>query len=319
MTNSPEIPKKNLIIDASIMSSLMSCGMLTDLRYNHNFISLDGKSNSLEVGSLVHKILEIFNKSIISGAKRSDAIQSSFVAGEMYVRGCQYCTDFEPTETEIKPLCGHTQNEYEGLKNTPQDNEKNKVGWKWAFETMNQYFDFYKNDSWITLEAEVTKGEILYEDDDIRILWKAKLDRVVDTNQGILPVDVKTSKQNRNTLSLNNQFIGQCLLMKTRSMIIDKIGFQTTLEPKDKFSRVIMSYSADRLIEWQSITLPFWAKMYQMYQESEYWPQNFTHCDNKFGQCMYKGICESDRNMREEELQKNFKIGMKWDVFNIDD
>ena len=145
------------------------------------------------------------------------------------------------------------------------------------------------------------------------MLWKAKLDRTVDTNQGIFPVDVKTMKVRRDTISLNNQFIGQCLIMKTRNVIIDKIGFQTTLEPKDKFLRVVVSYSADRLLEWQSTTLPFWAKMYLMYQETGYWPQNFTHCENKFGLCAYKGICEVDRGMREEELKLHFKIGEKWE------
>jgi len=322
--------KKNIIIDASVLSSLMSCGTLTDLRYNHNFISLDGKSNSLEVGSLVHKVLEVYHKNMVNKIKRSDAISNAFLMGDTYIRGCSYCTDFEPIhdilEMEkilndhicldkciLKPKCGHSPNEYPGLSNTPQESDRSKTGWKWALTTLEQYFDYYKNDSWVTLEVEVVKKEILYEDDDIRIMWKAKLDRTVDTNQGIFPVDVKTMKVRRDTVSLNNQFIGQCLIMKTRNVIIDKIGFQTTLEPKDKFLRTVVPYSADRLLEWQSITLPYWCKMYVMYYETGYWPQNFTHCENKFGMCTFKGICESDRGMREEELKLHFKVGQAWE------
>lgn len=309
------IPKKNLIIDASVLSSLMSCGTFTDLRYNHNFVSLDGKSNSLEVGSLVHKILEVYRKGLINRLRRQDAIDTAFLAGEMYIRGCQFCTDFVSYHEYPKPQCGHQIDEYPGLQNTPQESTSspNKIGWKWALETVQQYFDYYKNDSWVTLEAEVTKGEVLYEDEDIRILWKAKLDWVVDTNQGIYPVDTKTMKQRRDSVSLNNQFIGQCLIMKTRNIFIDKIGFQTSLEPKDKFSRPAVSYTADRLLEWQSVTLPFWGKMYQMYQETGYWPQNFTHCENKYGMCQFKSVCEADRGMREEELKLHFKIGKIWE------
>lgn len=336
------IPKKNLIIDASVLSSLMSCGTFTDLRYNHNFVSLDGKSNSLEVGSLVHKILEVYRKGMINRLRRQDAIDTAFLAGEMYIRGCQFCTDFVSSHGDdtnitlgqealfhegehrctskciMKPQCGHQIDEYPGLQNTPQESTSspNKIGWKWALETVQQYFDYYKNDSWVTLEAEVTKGEVLYEDEDIRILWKAKLDWVVDTNQGIYPVDTKTMKQRRDSVSLNNQFIGQCLIMKTRNIFIDKIGFQTSLEPKDKFSRPAISYTSDRLIEWQSVTLPFWGKMYQMYQETGYWPQNFTHCENKYGMCQFKSVCEADRGMREEELKLHFRVGKVWEPFD---
>ena len=316
------IPKKNVVLDATVLSTIMSCGTLADFRFNLNLQPLEGKSNNLEVGSLVHKVFEVFNLNIIKGVKRADAIGYGMAAGEMYVHGCRYCTDFQPTDSQPKPTCNHQIDEYPGLKNTPQvpdksDNrEKYKTGWKWALETCEQYFDYYKNDSWVPLEVEVTKGMIVYEDDEIRILWKAKLDRVVDTNQGIFPVDVKTMKVRRDSVSLNNQFIGQCIVSKTRKMIVDKVGFQTTLEPKDKFVRVSMDYTADRLNEWQGTILPYWAKLMLMYDETGYWPQNFTHCENKYGLCQFKDVCESDRNMREETLKMNFMVGKKWDIGN---
>lgn len=329
------IPKKNIIMDSQILSTLMSCARLTDFNFNHNLQSLEGKSNSFEVGSVVHKVMEVFNKSIINGIKRADAIGFGMAAGEMYIHGCRYCANFIPEEILredglkcilSKPSCGHQPDEYPGLKNTPQvpdksdPKEKYKVGWKWALETCEQYFENYKNDSWIPLEAEVTKGEVLYEDDEIRILWKAKFDKIMDTNQGIFPSDYKTMKMKRDTISLNNQFKGQCLIAKTRQVWIDKIGFQTTLEPKDKFLRVPVSYSADQLLEWQSQELPFYAKMMLMYDETGYWPPNYTHCENKYGKCLfYEDICTSDRNMREENLKLHFKVGRKWDIGDEDE
>jgi hypothetical protein len=314
------IPKKNIILDSQIFTTLQACPRLSDFTFNHNLVTLDGKSNSLEVGSLVHKVMEVYNRSIINGIKRDEAIGHALIAGEIYIHGCKYCANFT-SENGNKPECGHQPDEYPGLKNTPQVIDKNnplekyKVGWKWALETCEQYFDFWKNDSWIPLEVEITKGEILYEDDEIRILWKAKFDKIVDTNQGIYPIDYKTMKQNRDTLSLNNQFKGQCLLAKTRQIWIDKIGFQTTLEPKDKFKRVPISYSADQLLEWQSQELPFYAKMMLMYNEVGYWPPNYTHCENKYGKCLYyEDVCRADRGMREEELKLHFKVGKKWDI-----
>jgi len=279
---------------------------------------MGGKSNSLEAGSIVHKVLETYYKSLIHRNLKSVAIEQGLTAGELYIKGCQYCTDFESTPNELVPSCGHPPNEYPGVRNTPPDSEGFKIGWKYALQTCEEYFDFYKNDYWTPLETEVVKRKILYEDDEVRVMWKAKLDLTVDTNQGIYPVDHKTMKQRRNNLSLNNQFIGQCLMMETRNMIINKIGFQTSLKKEEKFTRAVISYSSDRLLEWQSEILPFWAYTYIQYVESGYWPPNFRNCEGKYGDCVFKEVCEADRNMREETLKHGFVLVPKWDIDNVE-
>ena len=310
------ITKKNLVLDATTLSALMNCARLTEFQYKLNLRQSTGKSNSLEVGTLAHTILEHFYKSIIQGLKREQAIGIGMIAGELVVRGCQHCTDW--TDTENSPPCGHKPNEFPGLKNTPMDStsKPNRVGWKHVFDTMEQYFAFYRNDSWVPLFAEEVRGDILYEDDDIRILWKAKLDLGVDTNQGIFPVDHKTMSQRRETNSMNNQFIGQCLIMKTRNVVINKIGWQTTLKPEEKFTRAVLSYSADRLMEWQSEILPFYAYQLLTFEEAGYYPPRFDHCEGKYGPCPFLNVCEADRNMREEELRLNFTKVEEWNPKN---
>lgn len=318
--------KKNVVMDATIMNMVLSCGRLYDFKINHSLQQKNGKSNSLEVGSLVHKVKEVYNKSRIKGFGREIAIAQGMIAGEMYANGCPHCADFVPhivkveeEETYSRPACNHEPQEYPGVKNTPEDSSGHYVGWKYALDTCMQYFEHYKNDSWIVLESEVVKSSILYEDDDIRILWKAKLDEVVDTNQGIFPVDIKTQKQRREKLVLNNQFIGQCLVMKTRNMFVDNIGFQSSLKPEEKFTREMMSYSSDLLLEWQSETLP--AAAYKLIEmiESQYYPPNYTHCENKYGNCPFVTVCRSDRNMREEELRLNFIKGPEWNPTNVEE
>lgn len=335
------IPKKNIVLDASTLSAFMSCARMGDFQYNMNLIPMAGKSNSLEVGSIIHKVLEVFYQNQINGFSRAQSIQMGMAAGEMYIRGCAQCIDFEAhcandsshkgftldnlcvechSITVQKPLCGHQPNEYPGVVNTPMENQSKpqRTGWKWALETVEQYFDYYKNDYWVPLEVEKVRGKVLYEDDEIRILWKAKLDLLVDTNQGIKPVDHKTMKQNRDAVSLNNQFIGQCLVTDNRSVIIDRIGLQSSMEPKDKFVREIVSYTIDRLIEWQSEILPYYCKMMLMWNETGHYPANFTHCENKFGWCSFKEVCESNPNMREHELRQNFKVGPVWNPENYE-
>jgi len=309
-------PKKNIIMDATTLSSLMSCARLMDLRLNHRFISTKGKSNSLEVGTLIHKVLEVYYKHKINGFPNSTAIGNALAAGQLFIVGCPHCASI----VEGTPSCGHEIGEYPGLQNTPEMNDRYVVGWRFALQTCEQYFDFYKNDSFITLACEQVKGEVLYEDDEIRILWKAKFDLIIDNSQiGIVSMDHKTFKQRRDKSTLSNQTTGQCLLLKSRNVIINKIGLQTTLKIDERLTREIVSYSADRLLEWQTEILPYYAYKYIQFSESGYWPPNYTHCDNVYGPCMFKQICEADRNMREEVLRNEYQIGPAWDPTNRGD
>lgn len=317
-----EVPmhgKTNIVLDATILTSIMACGRMSDFRFNLNLTSIEGKSNSLECGSLVHCFLEYYYRNIINGVRKEQAVGFGFAAAEMYIAGCKECTGFVASSEIPKPVCGHKIDEFPGLHNTPRNSEGYKIGWQETLDTCDSYIQFYKNDHWVPLEVEVVKGEILYEDDEIRILWKAKLDLICDTNQGIYPVDHKTMKQRRDTTSMNNQFMGQCILMRTRNVFINKIGFQKTLTPAEKFTRPPISYSAARLLEWQSETLPYYAKLLLMYAETGHYPPNFTNCENKYGKCAFKDVCESDPGMRESELKRLFVVGPSWNPTNDED
>lgn len=308
--------KQNIILDSQVLTSVMSCPRLTDFRFNYNFQAIGGKSNSLECGSIVHTFCEAYYGAQIKGLSKEKAFGFAITEAELYIQGCKDCTDFVPTDTQSKPKCNHQVNRYPGVKNTPKDSAEYKTGWQFVLDTCDEYHKFWANDHWIPLEVEIVKGEVLYEDEDIRVMWKAKLDLVADSNQGIFPIDHKTMKQRRETVSLNNQFMGQCILMRTRNVFINKIGFQKSLKPAEKFMRVPISYSAARLLEWQSETLPFYAKQLLMYAEMGHYPPNYNHCEGKYGNCNFIDVCSSDPGMREEELRLNFIIGPKWNPVN---
>lgn len=315
-------PKKNVIMDATTLSSLMSCARYMDLRFNHRFGAMKGRSNSLEVGSLIHKVLEVYYKHKLKGFKTETAIGQAMTAGKMYIDGCPFCSVMRTDEdgNTIKPECGHEIEEYPGVTNTPENSSGFTTGWKFALDTCEQYFIHYRNDALIPLSAEDVRAAVLYEDDEIRIMWKAKFDLVVDTNQiGIVSLDHKTFKQRRAKSSLSNQFMGHCMLLSSRNVIKNNIGLQTTLKIEERLTREVISYSADRLIEWQSEILPYYAYKYIQFTETGFWPPDFTHCDNMFGACQFKSVCESNREMREEVLRNEFQILPIWDPTNKKD
>lgn len=292
------IPKKNIILDSQILSSWIACKRLTDFRFNMNLVSIHGKGNSLEAGSLAHEILKVYYQGVRDAKPRSVSIEDAFKAGELYYKGD-----------------ANDEKNFPGLKNTPIDNEGDKddkrISYNHVVKTMREYFLYYANESWIPIDIEKVHGSVIYEDEEVRVMWKAKFDLRVDTNQGIYPVDHKTAKQRRNTLSLNNQFMGQCVLNKSNAMIIDKIGWQKTLKPSEKFSRPMMSYSTDRLKEWVDL-VGFYAKEIIEFNELGFFPPNFSHCD-KYSGCQFKEVCEQDRNMREYELRRLFIVGEPWE------
>jgi hypothetical protein len=307
-------PKKNVILDATSLSSLMSCGRYYDIRFNHRLVSVRGKSNSLEVGSLIHKVLEVYYKHKIGGFPTNTSIGQALAAGQLFINGCPHCAGFIESDTVRKPTCNHEVDEYPGMTNTPEQSSGYVTGWTFAMKTCEQYFEHYKNDAFIPLSVENVDGRILYEDDEIRVMWKAKFDLVIDTNQiGIVSMDHKTFKQRRDKSSLSNQFMGQCHLLRSRNVIVNKIGLQSTLKIEERLTREVISFSADRLDEWQSETLPYYAYRFLEFAESGYWPPDYTHCDTMFGPCPYKGVCEADRGMREEELRMNFIKAPIWD------
>lgn len=276
-------PKKNVIFDSQVLSSLMACPKMADYNFNQDLQSKGGKSVSLEMGSIVHTYLENKYIHLINGFKKAEAIAYGMTAA----------IDYSKSE--------------EVTNSTAADKQL-------AINTCIEYEDYYKNDLWRPLEVECVKGDVIYEDDKIRVIWKAKFDLIADTGQLILPVDHKTMKQRRDSINLNNQFTGQCVLMKTRQMIINKIGFQKSLKPQDKFTRVVINYTKDRLDEWTQEIVPHYAYKYIEYAESSHWPRNYTHCENKYGFCKYKTICEANRNMREDIIQNEYVKGKKWDI-----
>lgn len=307
-----ESTKKNVILDATILSSLMSCARYHDIRFNHRMVLARGKSNSLEIGSLIHKVLEVYYKHKIEGFSHSQAVGQALIAGQLYINGCPYCANVVESETKLS--CGHEMQEYPGMQNTPEQNEHNVTGWQFGLQTCEQYFEFYKNDSFVPLAVEHVKKELLYEDDEIRVGWKAKIDLSLDTNQiGIVSMDHKTMKQRRDKTKLSNQFLGHCFLLNSRNVIVNKIGLQTSLKIEERLSREIVSYSADHIEEWKTEIVPYYAYKYLQFTETGYWPPDYTHCDSIYGSCMYKPVCESDRHMREEVLRAEFVKAPLWD------
>lgn len=278
--------KAIVAIDSTKLNVLQLCGR----KYNWVFkqaLSPLSKPDYLERGDLMHKMLAPYyimrrSRSRWAQNKRAheDVIRAALKIGEHFAIQMQLHPD-DVQETMFQ---------------------------------FTEYCRFYEHDGWDRIIAVEQPGSlVLYEDNEICIVYELKPDLIIQLdNIAVLPVDHKTAKQRKEPSRLANQFIGYCYALKTNNIVINKIGFQKTLKPAERFQRHTLSYPDDVLEEWKNDTV-WWVKQLLRYVDEDYWPPNFTSCD-KWGGCVFEHVCVKERIAREYELMKSFERSETWDV-----
>jgi len=274
---------RNVVLDSQLLNSLQTCGYKTDLYHNKN-LRPNFKAEALESGDLLHLIFKVFYTLRI---KRPDLD---------YYR----CVD-------IAVRLGREH----AVLNLQQDVEDSEE----VIFHATEYFKFFDGELWTPLHVEKPFARIIYESDDenLRVIYEGIVDLVVQSSHGEAIVDHKSSRRNQDStyIGLSNQFKGYAYCLDVSDVVINKVGFQKTLKPADRFRRVPISYDASVLEEWRSNTI-WWAQQLVFYIETETWPQNFTSCD-KYSGCIFNKLCINEPgDSREWLMQNEYIVGKKW-------
>jgi hypothetical protein len=272
-----------------------------DLRFNHNLVPIGGMGKPIEMGGMTHRMLEAYYLSKRAGNHPDENLGAAIKIGTLYIEGCAEC---------LAGNCTVHKDSFKGLENITIEDAY------WVLQSMREYHERWKNDSWATLEVEVVKGAVIYEDDNISLMWKAKIDWLVDNLEGIFSVDHKTMSRQNDPLTLNDQFMGQVILTKQNKMFVNKFGFQKSLKPEERFERVAMNYSDARKTEWIKEVAGYAYDIIDC-QRSGQFRHNFTSCLRAYGPCIFRRVCEGEPNDRTRLLTEQFKINDKvWDITN---
>lgn len=290
-----------VVLDATMFNSFQSCEEHFNLRFNHNLIPLSGMGRAIEMGGMMHDILEAYYKAKKNGDNRADSFAKGIAVGNQIIRSCEFC---------VKKVCTiHKDNKFAGLINTDID-EAHQV-----MATFEQYHEFWKNDSWTTLEVEYVRGKVIYEDDEISVLWKAKIDWEIDNLEGIFSTDHKTMSKREDVLDLDNQFIGQTVVTGQTKMFRNVVGFQKSLKPNEKFFREAVNYSRERQAEW-IMEVASYAYDLIAVQESKRFRHKFTSCRRRHN-CIFRKVCQGQPTDRNRLINEQFKVSdREWDVGN---
>lgn len=286
MANNLGEVKQIVVIDSQKLSMIQSCQFKYDLTFNRDIVPVE-KAEPLENGDLAHKMLETYYK--------------------MHKYITRWPRDFD--RTKVFKICERVA-EYHATKlQLPLDEIDNTIN------SFKQYLEYYWGERYQTLAVEQVASRVLYEDSKLIILYDAKIDWIVSLgNVPIMPSDHKTTKRNGPTSAMSNQFMGYCWILDVCNIMVNKFGLQTSLPPKQKFNRPIISYSPGVIDEWVKNSV-WWVKHLIECRETGVWPQNFTSCDKFNKMCRFAEICSASPEARPSTIAQLFDISpSKWDV-----
>ena len=277
-----------IMIDSQELSSFMSCPRKYDYGFNQHLVPVGGMSRGIDRGTIVHNgLLEYWKEMISSGD---------------YQQATRNCIKRAKKELD---------------KDIKFDSES-------KLDTLQTILDFLKHiqsNSWIPLEVEKYFRVKAYEDPKLRlrIYLHGRIDLIVRTTQiPVLPIDFKTESERWFYSQLNNQFRIYATACGTNLVGIQRVGFQKTLEPKDKFKLDLLPFDQDVLDEFRNELLPYWAKQMLLCHEENYYPMNTSSCIKGHFKCQYSdgvnnGICNVSRSVRGQKLNRYFIRGEAWD------
>jgi len=245
---------------------------------------------SLDRGSLLHHVLAHYYNLKMQGVEEQEAVELAVEEGRI-------------NSLEIEGLLPHQCAEI-----------------YFQFREYCRYWSEDGRDKFVPIEGGIERPFVkkIYEDDDLIIALQGIIDflgRQIGTDNLVI-LDHKGMRQRTNYSLLRNQFKNYCLGAEVDTLYVNKIGFQKTLPPAERFTRQRIVYSQDHLDEQLEVLISD-GKMMLAHHKAEYYPPNFTSCD-KFAGCQFKEeFCESRPDARIYKIGTHFKIGNRWDVGKV--
>ncbi len=313
-------------IDSQILNSIQNCQLKHEMQFEENLAPED-KAAPLEKGDLLHKMMELYDGLMANRQNNCVDLTADTWSLLEESKGFQGREDFlsswatEINKRNVINFCIRAGQFFASKMAIDTETSDNVM-----FQ-FNAYCEFYTNDPWETLAVEGVGSAILFENAILKIVYTGKMDRVVQQGNIIAPMDHKSSERRGSVSSMSNQFIGYCFLLKVNHIIIDKIGFQKTLKPAERFQRFILHVDEERIEEWKNNTIltilthllatvedSTEAELYFQILRSRRAPlMNLTSCD-KYSGCIYQKVCESNPGGRSWIKERDYIVRPKWDV-----
>jgi len=189
-----------------------------------------------------------------------------------------------------------------------------------TLDVMEEYFDYWRvaDQSFQIVDVEQPFIYLLYEDDEVRIHLAGKIDLIISDNKYTnLPYDHKSYDRKSEVHRMTDQFKNYCYAIKSDYLIVNRIGFQKTLAPHEKFERIPLSYDPLVFEQWKINVIKNIFYYLTCVAENS-WPMNETSCDKYNRKCEYFEPCDaSGVEAKMYKLKANYIEIEPWDVSKV--
>jgi PD-(D/E)XK nuclease superfamily len=279
--------KVNIVFDMSKYDLFLLCEQRFNLRHNLN-IGLPGKPEQMDRGSLVHVANEVYYQALKEHKHYDDAANMAL--------------------SKIREA---------GVISTDLDNETISR----VVDVMEEYYDYWRiaDQGVVFNEVEQPFMYLLFENDDVRIYLAGKIDLIVSDNRYTNePWDHKSYDRTYNVGRMNNQFKNYCVATESNFLTVNKIGFQKTLKPHEKFIRTRLSFDPIILDEWKKNVTDVLMHKYLDCVARNIWPMNETSCEKFNRRCEFYEICDaSGLPAKNYKINRDYIQLEPWDVTRV--
>lgn len=286
---------KILNVDSSILNVIQNCARKAQYSFIYN-LQPHEKDEALEKGDLMHKMLEAYySMKLDNGPNIKSGLWQELI-----------------NEAEIHPSEDIVETSIQaGIYFASKMSIPSSVSEE-VIDQFKAYTEFYRYDEWHPLYVEHVGSKILFQSDDLTIVYNFKIDLIAERGRDIVPFDHKTGSRRKDPSELSNQFIGYCYALGVNSLMVNKIGFQKSLKPAERFQRFPLIVSESQIREWREEAI-YWTVEYDKLIQDNYFPRNLTSCD-KYSGCIFQKICKTDRDSRQWKIDREFVTVEQWDV-----
>ena len=279
--------KLNIVFDMSKYDLFRLCEARYNYRHNLN-IGLPGKAPQLDRGSLVHVGMETYYQALKDHKPYDDAANMAL--------------------SKIREA---------GVVSTDLDNDAiNRI-----IDVVEEYLDYWRvADQGFTInEVEQSFMFELFSTDDVRLFLTGKIDLVFSDNRyENEPMDHKTYDRTYEVGRMNNQFKCYATATKSNYLTVNKIGFQKTLKPHEKYIRTKLTFDPLILEEWKQNVITVLMNNYLACVAEQKWPMNETSCEKYNRRCEFYEICDSSGlPAKNYKINSNYVKLDPWDVTRV--
>ena len=261
------------------------------------------ESPHLRFGIEFHRAAEDYHKLIADGIEHEEAMFH-------VVKGLLYRTVDWDSEHKYKNRETLVRTVVWWLLKRPEDNTKTRILASSGAPAIELTFNF-------TLDSFPLAGE------GQPYMLCGRLDRLVEFDGDILDEDYKTTTTTPgpyywgtfdpdNQMSMYTLAAKVCYESEIKGVLITSA--QIMLEGT-RFTRGITYRTQEQLDEWIK-DLEIHLHEARVYAERNYWPMRDTSCD-KYGGCMFRGVCSQSPQVRDMYLNDGFVKGEKWNPLKV--